>query len=357
MAYIAVQKPNGDQGIGSAVHVGEGVFVTARHVVEGCEILEVARTDRAYVPLEGEEAANARVFLQTPDGESQPVHWVSEGILQISKGPFYHSDPGVDIAVFTVTEIDPRTPFIRLGDHLDDWLGQHDFMPSEAIVLGYPPIPLTIEPVLVGARAEVNAMIDRRDVPHVHFVLSSMPRGGFSGGVAVLESGIALGIVTSSLMVDAAPAELGFMTVVGVEPIYGCLADNRLLPDCQAEGWDGFWNSDTVYFGEERKIDEQNYSRRERAMVELFNDGKRSWVAISSESDPSLANRAIEAAVSKLQTLPMEAKDVAPGKSTIHVYDPSADEAVTAAARAASRIFLDAGLVPTMDVEAVFRGR
>jgi hypothetical protein len=34
MAYITVEK-DGDENIGSAFHVGDGVFVTARHVVEG----------------------------------------------------------------------------------------------------------------------------------------------------------------------------------------------------------------------------------------------------------------------------------------------------------------------------------
>jgi hypothetical protein len=35
MAYVVVVKPDGSEAIGSAFHVGEGVFVTARHIVEG----------------------------------------------------------------------------------------------------------------------------------------------------------------------------------------------------------------------------------------------------------------------------------------------------------------------------------
>lgn len=50
VAYVAVELPNGDQAIGSAFHVGDGVFVTARHVVEGRKILEIANTVHAYVP-------------------------------------------------------------------------------------------------------------------------------------------------------------------------------------------------------------------------------------------------------------------------------------------------------------------
>ena len=41
IAYVAVEGQDGVQGIGSAFHVGEGVFVTARHVVENLKILEV----------------------------------------------------------------------------------------------------------------------------------------------------------------------------------------------------------------------------------------------------------------------------------------------------------------------------
>ena len=44
LAYIDVKKPNGDRSVGSAFHVGDGVFVTARHVVENKEDVEVRIT-------------------------------------------------------------------------------------------------------------------------------------------------------------------------------------------------------------------------------------------------------------------------------------------------------------------------
>lgn len=40
LAYVDVEKPNGTRGIGSAFHVGNNVFVTARHVVHGNKILK-----------------------------------------------------------------------------------------------------------------------------------------------------------------------------------------------------------------------------------------------------------------------------------------------------------------------------
>src|SRR6516165_2628332 len=45
MAYVEIQKPDSTLGIGSAFHVGDGVFVTARHVVEGNKIIEVRITE------------------------------------------------------------------------------------------------------------------------------------------------------------------------------------------------------------------------------------------------------------------------------------------------------------------------
>src|SRR6516162_131179 len=45
MAYIDVEKPDRTRSIGSAFHIGDGVFVTARHVVDGNRILEVKITE------------------------------------------------------------------------------------------------------------------------------------------------------------------------------------------------------------------------------------------------------------------------------------------------------------------------
>ncbi|GAB4052726.1 hypothetical protein GCM10028775_35240 [Catellatospora paridis] len=124
----------------------------------------------------------------------------------------------MDIAIFQVEDIDTRHPYVSLGGHLQDYLGRSDFVLTEAVVLGYPPLPLTTEPTLIGTKAEVNAMVERFDAPYIHFILSTMPRGGFSGGPAISEYGMALGVVTSSLMSGGSPAELGYMSVLTVDP-------------------------------------------------------------------------------------------------------------------------------------------
>lgn len=300
MAYIAVEASDGTPGIGSAFHVGEGVFVTARHVVENQRIVKVAVTEKACVRLKGEEAVGAREFI-VEGNDKYPMHTVYAGEMKVHKGPFYHPNEHVDIAVLQVANIDDRMPFVRLGDHLDDWLGESDFILSEVIILGYPPIPLTNRPHLVAARAEVNAKVDIRGSDHVHFVLSAMPRGGFSGGLALTESEIALGVVTSSLLNNYKESELGFFTVITVEPIYVCLAEYKLLPVCQAEGWDDFWNMEKVaYFYDPARNPDAPQMVSICASLSIFNDGKIVYLEISCDDDADLLENAIRSVEDEL---------------------------------------------------------
>jgi hypothetical protein len=45
-------------------------------------------------------------------------------------------------------------------------------------------------------------MVSVSDSSHVNYIISSMPRGGFSGGLVFSEWGFVLGLVTRSLLVD-----------------------------------------------------------------------------------------------------------------------------------------------------------
>jgi hypothetical protein len=230
MAYVSVEDADGDQKIGSAFHIGQGVFVTARHVIEDKRILEIAMTEPVDVRLRGAEAVGAKTRVREGDDE-YGVHRVDNAVLQVSKPFRFHPDTNVDIALFEVSDIDPRTPYAPLGAHLDDWIGRGDFVLTEAIILGYPPIPFSTEPHLVAARAEVNAVVNlRRPRRHVHFILSAMPRGGFSGGLVLSEQENVLGVVTDSLLVNNQVGEIGFFAVLSVEAIFHCLPGTALLP-------------------------------------------------------------------------------------------------------------------------------
>lgn len=348
MAYIEVELPNGNRGIGSAFHVGEGVFVTAMHVLEGNSILEIASTDHTYIPLEGEAAEKARTYVHV-DGKDIPSHYVSNGILQLEAGPFHDLLHDADVAVFKVRDIDPYTPVVELGSHLDDWLGQGDFVLSEAIGLGYPPIPMSTRPILVGARAEVNAQVDLYDTANVHFILSSMPRGGFSGGVAISEYGFALGVVTRSLTADHSSVETGLMAVLGVEAIYGCLADNHLLPDIQAEGWDGFWNSTSLWFHDPKLVTPRGQIAS--AVLELFDDGKRYALTIICDHDPNALETALSTAAMSLKDYQLTQTEVRPGMMRIDIAMQGGQTAadVKIAGQAMSRALIDHGYEPSVN--------
>jgi hypothetical protein len=99
VAYVDVELPNGSRSIGSAFHLGEGVFVTARHVVEGNRIVEVCATEpfpvRArevfpYLPddfVDDFDTALGTILGKTPYYKewNQP--------FQISIGPLFLTTP------------------------------------------------------------------------------------------------------------------------------------------------------------------------------------------------------------------------------------------------------------------------
>lgn len=218
---VVVKDENGDPGIGSAFHVGSGSFVTARHVVEGmtdcCVEVDSFRHDR---PLHA-----------APHDEEYDRFELAA--LQ----PCFHPDNDIDVAVFSIPSLSDL-PRIPLGGHLDDWINDDQFVLNEVLVLGFPPIPLAKSNILVAARSQINAVVDLTVVKHVHFIVSTMARGGFSGGVVLSEWGVAMGMVTSSLLKSDKPEELGYMTVLSIEPILECLGKHGLLSPEDAKLWD-----------------------------------------------------------------------------------------------------------------------
>lgn len=90
VAYVCVELPSGDQSIGTAFHVGNGVFITARHVVEGNKILEIANTIIRDVP---DDSGN--MTIHGVEGRFTTI-FPSKG--KVTKGPLFHPDDSVDIA-------------------------------------------------------------------------------------------------------------------------------------------------------------------------------------------------------------------------------------------------------------------
>ncbi len=246
VAYVEIEKENGDLGIGTCFHIGDGVFVTARHVVENFKILDVKLTEP--VPVSDEEYFRdilkvdvtndyiaeynkmvGNILKATPKFK----HYLSS--LNVSDGPFFHEDENVDLAVFKVDSIHESAGVVKLGIHYDDWVHRGVWHLSEAIILGYPPIPMVNQPVLVASKAEIHTFVYPRHSPHLHFLLSATPRGGFSGGVAIHENGTLLGVITSALVENNLPEQNGFFAVLSIETIITFLENIDLMPRIQKQ--------------------------------------------------------------------------------------------------------------------------
>jgi hypothetical protein len=132
MAYVDVRLPNGDRNVGSAFHIGEGVFITARHVVENNSILEVKITEHLGIlaheyltlilgrePTEEEIAKQNEIY--SGNGEISRFRHYHEP-LHVSDGPYYSADLSLDVAVFRIDNLNPAAGVVNLGVHFDDWI-------------------------------------------------------------------------------------------------------------------------------------------------------------------------------------------------------------------------------------------
>ncbi len=200
VAYVEIRRPDATVGIGTAFHIGDGVFVTARHVVENVQITKIGTTEES-----------------TLDGltiSSRPA------VGTLVDGPFFHPDPKVDLAVIRVAGIEaPAIPIACYEPRQTPVL-------THVLVMGYPPIPLSREPVLVAISGEVCAVVNNYQSDQPHLILSTMARGGLSGGIAfardAYEEEGTLGLITECLVADDKPAELGYLALLPIVTVYGC---------------------------------------------------------------------------------------------------------------------------------------
>jgi hypothetical protein len=265
---------DGDEHIGSAFHVGDGVFVTARHVAENAT--------RCFTIVNKRDLEqNNRESL-----ESSGLEGIQQDIALLP-----HPDATMDVAIFKITAL-ATLPSIPLGSHLDDWILDDDFVLNNVLVLGFPPIPLSDRPVLVAAAGQINAVVGLINVRHVHFIISVTPRGGFSGGVVISEWDFAWGVITTSLISNNKPEELGYLTVLTVEPILECLGAHRLMPKAIGKIWDGLFTSERRYY-------HVPGTAGARCFVEVDFDGHRARLRFGLH-DEGIAKKAI-AAVRKLE--------------------------------------------------------
>lgn len=210
VAYVSVEKPNGEQNIGTCFHVGEDVFVTARHVVEDVKIRTIATTDV------GVRWSPQGATVTHPAGEASTI-----------QGPYFHPDQKYDLAALRVKGI--HAPQIPLFPCLEDPYDNRLLLKS-VIVMGFPPIPGSKKPTLVCVRGEVSATFVNYLDSQQTYIVSTLARGGFSGGPAITEPNHSLGVITRSFGNDSIPTELGFMALVGPLPVLEMLDAHNMMP-------------------------------------------------------------------------------------------------------------------------------
>lgn len=239
---IVTTNKDGDQGIGAAFHVGEGIFITATHIFERQVNWQAEVHISALFDFGRDHEGASKKIKDAVYGDQD--FWKDGGFVPYEFQPLAHKDPSKDVSAFAIKELS-FLPSIPLGSHLDDWIKDDDFILNEVLILGFPPIPLSKQKTLFASRAQINAVVDLIQTPHVHFILSSMARGGFSGGAVISEWGFALGVVTSSLLKNSAVEEQGYLTALTVEPILECLGQHGLLPSDLSEEWGDLFANET----------------------------------------------------------------------------------------------------------------
>jgi hypothetical protein len=228
-AAVTVRLPSGDESIGTAFHVGEGVYLTARHVVDNNDILQIVPYERGWL-FRDEIKVEVRTGAML-NGEI--AMWsMRHPDPRLARGPFYHENEAIDVAAFVLEGIDPNTPHMTLGFHYDDWIVDEDWLLTTGTVFGYPPVPMASGPIQLAATVEVNGVVDTYRDRYVRFVVSGPPRGGFSGGPVFHDRGFVLGMVTESLE-KLGSREPGFLTVLSIEALHELLEQHGLTPASQ----------------------------------------------------------------------------------------------------------------------------
>ncbi len=149
------EAENGALAIGSVFHIGEGDFVTARHLVENRHILEIDVTEPGgvsscgfFLDIMQVDVSNgySRQYDETLGAVTghPPLskHYLRP--LEICEGPCFAEKASFEVAAYRVHEIRPAGGVTQLGVHRDNWVYRGLRHLSDAIVLGYPravPVP------------------------------------------------------------------------------------------------------------------------------------------------------------------------------------------------------------------------
>ena len=142
-------------------------------------------------------------------------------------------------------------------------------------------------------------------------------------------------------MRDTVAEELGFMVAVAVEPIFVCAADAKLLPACQADGWDDFWNTEESFFIEPGA--DPAKGGRVVGTVAVFDDGERCYLELSCYWDRLVLEEAVHHAEQALGDCSVRRSPLKEGTIRLDVAVPCDPDRLKTAKAAAERALSNAG--------------
>ncbi len=318
VAFIAVETFDKMPGLGSCFHIGEGIFITARHVVERTNIIAIATTKSVRL---GDEAR----------GKVVPPRR-----LKLIDGPHYGPDD-LDIAIFKVDLAGNALPSISVSAHTEFDLDEHDFILRDVVIIGYPRVPMTTVPVQVATIGQINAVVRLWHSSASRFLVSTMARGGFSGGVALNQNGQALALVTESLGEAHSLAETGYTSLLSISPAVDLAAERYgynlygFLPGRDTEDLIGF------RFQTENSASLSSYAYD--ASVYVYDDNRDVLVQITCESE-----EALKCAIAAFDSVtPLRKEDSAPDRDIFFPAGNPPPKLLIAAAEAARDALIRVG--------------
>lgn len=212
MVRVIVKNADGDQACAAAFHIGDGYLVSAAHVFRGHTLVSL---DSVYVSKD--ILVEEMIFPEDKDLD-----------LVVLRTDFSQSRFMGFLNTMDRNRKRPWTDRIPLTGYPHDRFGD-ELTLSRVLLMGFPRIPLTSDAYLVAVEGHVNAVVRRLSDRNDHFIVSSVPRGGFSGGPVVSEHGYVLGVLTEGLFEKGQVVENGFTDVISLDPLLRLLHKHNIV--------------------------------------------------------------------------------------------------------------------------------